>query len=129
MDENFHKAKAKFEEAKGRKDTDVFWKVWSKAVEDAYVKNLKLETKAEEKAMQGRGKVIMSKKVPGKANRKEDLIKQARRAEQILYRSEAMDGKEQSKKEQYMKLNREAAKLMRKNVDRQNEWEEDLKQI
>ena len=82
---------------------------------------------------------MMSKKVPGKANRKEDLImnewsikamralKQARRAEQLLYRSEAMEGKEQSKKEQYMKLNREAPKLMRKNVDRKNEWEEDLK--
>ena len=81
---------------------------------------------------------MLSKKVPGKAKRKENLIrnewsikamralKQARRAEQILYRSEAMDGKEQSKKEQYMKLNREAAKLMRKNVDRKNEWEEDL---
>ena len=82
---------------------------------------------------------MMSKKVPGKAKRKEDLIrnewsikamralKQARRAEHILYRPEAMGGKEQSKKEQYMKLNREAAKLMRKNADRKNEWEEDLK--
>ena len=81
---------------------------------------------------------MMSKRVPGKAKKKEDLIrnewsikamralKQARRAEQILYRSEAMNGKEQNNKEQYMKLNRDAAKLMKKNADKKNEWEEDL---
>ena len=73
---------------------------------------------------------MMSKTVPGKAKGKEDLIrnewsikamralKHARRAEQILYTSEAINGKEQNKKEQHMKLSREAAKLMRKNADR-----------
>ena len=116
MDRNFQRIRTKLEEAKRRSDTNKFWKEWSKAVEDAYITSLELESKDEETTIEGRGKVMISKRIPEAARKKEDLIrnessreagralKQARRAEQILYRSEAMKDKDQATKETYIKL-------------------------
>ena len=43
-------------------------------------------------------------------------LKQARRAEQIIYRSEAMMGTEKGKRKTHEDLNKDAAKLIIKNV-------------
>ena len=106
MDQQFVEASSVLERAKAKRDTDLFWKTWSKAVEDAYIKWLELESKEAEKTLRGRGQVTLAKKVPNNERKIDETIrnewaykahrnlKQARRAEQILYRSEAMMGTE-----------------------------------
>ena len=50
MDQNFDEASSTFEKATAVRDMDLYWKTWSKAVEDAYIKWLDLGSKEAEKA-------------------------------------------------------------------------------
>ena len=54
MDANFIKVKGEMSKARDAKDTDKFWKLWSEAAEEAYIKFLELEPK-EEKEYDGKG--------------------------------------------------------------------------
>ena len=138
MDQNFEEASTTFGKAKVAKDMDLYWKTWSKAVEDAYIKALDLGSKEAEKALRGRGKVTLIKKEPKKAKKAEETIrnewayeahrnlKQARRAEQILYRSDAMGSTEKEKRTKYEDLNRQAARLVIKNAKEGEQWEKEL---
>ena len=49
MDQNFGKAKEKFEEAAARKDTNKFWKLRSMEVEGAYLRAIAIGNKEAEK--------------------------------------------------------------------------------
>ena len=77
---------------------------------------------------------MITKKVPEKKQPEEGILngwsskalrclKQARRGEQILYRSAKMEEEAGEKKEAYRKLNTDAAKLMQKNLDKGMLWE------
>ena len=99
---------------------------------------LDLGSKEAEKALKGRGKVTLVKKEPKKTKKAEETIrnewayeahrnlKQARRAEQILYRSEAMGSTEKEKRQKYEDLNKQAARLIIKNAKKGEQWEKDL---
>ena len=138
MDQNFEEASSTFERAKVARDMDLYWKTWSKAVEDAYIKWLDLGSKEAEKAFRGRGKVTLVKRGPKNARKTEETIrnewayeahrslKQARRAEQMLYRSEAMGSTEKEKKHKYEDLNKQAARLIIQNAKNGEQWEKDL---
>ena len=138
MDQNFEEASSNLQKAKADQDMGLYWKRWSKEVEDAYIEWLDLGSKEAEKALKGRGQVTLVKKEPMKARKAEETIrnewaheahrslKQARRAEQILYRSEAMCSKEKEMKHNYEELNKQAARLIVKNAKKDHQWEKDI---
>ena len=61
MGQHFTEAKKGLEEAKEKQDTEQSWNLWSKAVEEAYIKALEV-SKETEKALRGRGKIMLTKK-------------------------------------------------------------------
>ena len=49
MDQSFRENRRDLDDAARKKDTDAFWKIWSRAVEDPYIKALELEEKEEKR--------------------------------------------------------------------------------
>ena len=102
MEQRFKENKSSLEEAARKKDTEAFWKIWSRAVEEPYIKVLELEEK-EEKKMRGRGGIRLVQKTPlPRGNEDKHVrnewsykarrcLKQARRCEQMTYRTKCLD--------------------------------------
>jgi len=55
MDQNFDEANSIFGKAKEARDMDLYWRIWSKEVEYAYIQWLDLGNKEAEQALAGRG--------------------------------------------------------------------------
>ena len=53
IDQRFRENRSGLDDAARKKDTEAFWKIWSRAVEEPYIKALELEEK-EERKMRGR---------------------------------------------------------------------------
>ena len=96
MNHNFEEAKEELEKARTLNDTNLFWKLWSREVEKAYLKAIALGNKEAEKMAKGGGAVMIAKK-PQQKRKPEDAVrnewsskatkclKQARRVEQLIH--------------------------------------------
>ena len=110
--------------------------MWSKAVENAYIKYLDVSEEAAKK-IRGRGKVTLRKMTPqaeeGRKNEEDHIrnkwsrealrcLKQPRRGEQVVYRA-GMMMKQEAGIGAYAKLNKEALAIMNKSISKEVKWE------
>ena len=143
MDEKLLRMEEQFQKHKIAKDHDEYWKLWSTAIEEAWLQFLGHKGNIE-KALTGRGKTTFLKRKPQqrRETKKEDdfkhmrneasklanqCLKQARRCEQFTMRLEMRSLG--NRNPTHTRLNEDAIKAITKATKEDEDWQVDLANV
>jgi hypothetical protein len=139
MDKAFALKAPFFKEHVKNRDTNKFWKLWSRTAEEAWITALGVE-KELAKAMKGRGQVKIITKKPEQFRMKSqggganntmmmatEKLRQARRCEQITTRLRGLANVGDDRKAKYIKYNNECIANVVKNLNDKESDEYELK--